>query len=178
LLAEISWSGVKFFWPWLGQPFMVWSWVWKISPQNVKFFNFFPSGQKKSFGVGSKSTRVKGRSASYLLRLKSMLEFGQISNIFYSWYKITKFHLYEFCEFWWPLAWVEWIFVSLKKNINVSSFNGIIYILFTKSKELNIPTTEAMEVREWISNGRRPKQKMPWAENLSYTFSFLPVLSS
>jgi len=23
------------------------SWVWKISPKNPKFFNFFPTGQKK-----------------------------------------------------------------------------------------------------------------------------------
>jgi len=25
---------------------MVWVWVWKILPKNVKFFNFSPSGQK------------------------------------------------------------------------------------------------------------------------------------
>jgi len=31
----------------LGQPFMVWVWIWKISPKNVKFFNFFPFGSKK-----------------------------------------------------------------------------------------------------------------------------------
>jgi len=52
-----------------GQPFMVW--VWKISPKNVKFFHFFPSAQKKSLRVGSKSTQVKGGSTSYLLRVKS-----------------------------------------------------------------------------------------------------------
>jgi len=34
-----------------GQPFMVWVWIWKISPKNVKFFNFFTLGQKKSRGV-------------------------------------------------------------------------------------------------------------------------------
>jgi len=28
------------------QPFMVWIWVRKISPKNVKFFNFYPSGKK------------------------------------------------------------------------------------------------------------------------------------
>jgi len=57
-----------------GQPFIVWVWIWKISPKNVKFF---PSGRKKSLRVGSKSTRVKGGSASYLLRVKSKLESGQ-----------------------------------------------------------------------------------------------------
>jgi len=31
----------------LGQPFMVWLWIWKISPKNVKFFNIFPFGSKK-----------------------------------------------------------------------------------------------------------------------------------
>jgi len=30
-----------------GQPFMVWVRIWKISPKNVKFFNFFPIGSKK-----------------------------------------------------------------------------------------------------------------------------------
>jgi len=35
-----------------GQPFMVWVRIRKISPKNVKFFNFFPSGQKKSLRVG------------------------------------------------------------------------------------------------------------------------------
>jgi len=30
-----------------GQLFMVWAWIWKISPKNVKFFNFFPFGSKK-----------------------------------------------------------------------------------------------------------------------------------
>jgi len=26
------------------KPSMVWVWIWKISPKNVKFFNLFPSG--------------------------------------------------------------------------------------------------------------------------------------
>jgi len=30
-----------------GQPSMVWVWVWKISPKNVKFFHFFPFWSKK-----------------------------------------------------------------------------------------------------------------------------------
>jgi len=59
------------------QPFMVWVWIWKISPKNFKFFNFFPSGQKKSLWVGSESTRVKGGLASYLLRVKTKLGSGQ-----------------------------------------------------------------------------------------------------
>jgi len=36
-----------------GLPFMVWVWIGKISPKNVKFFNFFPFGSKKSLRVGS-----------------------------------------------------------------------------------------------------------------------------
>jgi len=62
-------SGSKIFWPGSGQQFMAWVWIWKISPKNVKFFIFFPSGKKKSLRIGSKSTRVKGRLASYLLRV-------------------------------------------------------------------------------------------------------------
>jgi len=30
-----------------GQLSLVWVWVWKISPKNPKFFNFFPIGSKK-----------------------------------------------------------------------------------------------------------------------------------
>jgi len=48
---------------------MVWVWIQKISPKNLKFFNFF--------SFGSKSSRVKGRSASYLLLVKSKLGSGQ-----------------------------------------------------------------------------------------------------
>jgi len=61
-----------------GQPFMVWVWIWKISLKNVKFFNFFLSGQKKSLRVGSESTRVEGRSASYLLHVKGKLGSGRV----------------------------------------------------------------------------------------------------
>jgi len=31
----------------LGQPSLVWEWIWKISPKNVKFFKFLPFGSKK-----------------------------------------------------------------------------------------------------------------------------------
>jgi len=38
-----------------GQPFMVWARIRKISPKNVKLFNFFPFGiQKNCFGSGRK----------------------------------------------------------------------------------------------------------------------------
>jgi len=60
----------------LGQPVMVWDWIWNFSPKNVKFFNFFPFGSKKSFRVGSESTLVKGGLASYLLQIKSKLGSG------------------------------------------------------------------------------------------------------
>jgi len=42
-------------WVGLGQPFMVWVWIWKISPKNVKFFNFFPFVAKKLFGLVRKA---------------------------------------------------------------------------------------------------------------------------
>jgi len=41
----------------LGQPSVVWVWIWKISPKNVKFFNFLPFGSKKSHRVGSEPGR-------------------------------------------------------------------------------------------------------------------------
>jgi len=43
-----------------GQPIMVWVRIWKISPKNVKFFNFFP------FGLGQKVPGSKpGRPLIY-----------------------------------------------------------------------------------------------------------------
>jgi len=44
-------------------PSLVWVWIWKI-------FQFFSLCVKKIKGVGSKSTRVKDGSASYLLQVK------------------------------------------------------------------------------------------------------------
>jgi len=41
------------------------------------FSIFFTSGQKKSLRDGSERTRVEGRSASYLLRVKSKLGSGK-----------------------------------------------------------------------------------------------------
>jgi len=44
---------VNFLWLGLGQPSMVW--VWKISPRNVKCFNFFSLPVKTNiFGLGQK----------------------------------------------------------------------------------------------------------------------------
>jgi len=47
-------------------------------PLKMSNFSIFsPSDQKKSLRVGSESTRVKGGSSSYLLRVKSKLGSGQ-----------------------------------------------------------------------------------------------------
>jgi len=62
----------------LGQPSLVWVWVWKISPKNTKNFNFFSSDQKKISLGWVKNTQVKGRSASYLLPGKSILGLGWV----------------------------------------------------------------------------------------------------
>jgi len=45
----------------------------------IQFIFIFPRGSKKFLSAGSKSTQVKGRSASYLLRVKIMLATGPIS---------------------------------------------------------------------------------------------------
>jgi len=53
-------------------------WVWEISTKNTKFFKFFSLSVKKYLSVASKSTWVKGGSASYILHEgKSMLGLGQ-----------------------------------------------------------------------------------------------------
>jgi len=49
----------------------------KFQLKMSNFSIFSPSGQKISLRVGSKSTRIKDRSASYLLRVKSKLWSGQ-----------------------------------------------------------------------------------------------------
>jgi len=50
-----------------GQPFLVWVSIWKIFLLKITNFSiFFPSDQKKSLLIGSKSTGVKDESASYL----------------------------------------------------------------------------------------------------------------
>jgi len=69
----------------LDQPFIVWVWIWKISPKNVKFFNFFL--------FGSESTRVEGGSASYLLRVKSKLGSGRVRAHLYYCSLVANHHL-------------------------------------------------------------------------------------
>jgi len=49
----------------------------KFLPKNPKLLNFFP------FGLNSKNTRVKARSAPYLLRVRSMLVLGQAPSLVY-----------------------------------------------------------------------------------------------
>jgi len=68
---------VKFLLLGSGLPSLVWVCIWKISPKNVKFFNFLPFGSKKCHWVGSKRTPFRAMSASYLLRVKSMFGSGQ-----------------------------------------------------------------------------------------------------
>jgi len=55
----------------LGQPSMVWVWVWKISPKNVKFFSL--RVKKKSLWGGSKASRP-------LIYCKSKVSSGQVSS--------------------------------------------------------------------------------------------------
>jgi len=49
------------------EPSLVWVWVWKISPNNLKFSIFCHSGQKNLIGF-----------AFYLLRVKHMLRLGRL----------------------------------------------------------------------------------------------------
>jgi len=77
----VTWVGSgQFFVAWVrsGQPPLVWVWVWKLSPKIPNFSVLFPLDQKKSHRVGLRSTWVKAGSASYLLRVKSMLSLGWV----------------------------------------------------------------------------------------------------
>jgi len=83
---------VNFLWLGLGQPFMVWVWIWKIPPKNVKFFNFFPIGSKKIssgqvwkypgwrqvsllFTAGQNYSRVRSGQGPSLLWILTQLHF-------------------------------------------------------------------------------------------------------
>jgi len=100
----------------LSQQSMVWIWVWKISTKNVKFFHFFPFVSKKSHCVGSKSSRAKGRPASYLLRVKSKLGSGQDPSLIiwqhtcsfftYICKSTFMFHCWGEILFWRKLVWM------------------------------------------------------------------------
>jgi len=69
----------------------------------LKMSIFFPSGQKKSLRVGSKSTQVKGGSASYLLRVKSKLRSGQGPSLLGNPWIIIFFQSISPCFlFFWP----------------------------------------------------------------------------
>jgi len=92
----------------LGQPFMVWVWLWKISPKNIKFFNFFLFGSKKYLRVRSE-IRVEGGLASYLLRVKSKLKSGRVRAHLYPippLNKISNIPLATFVVFRWCGAYV------------------------------------------------------------------------
>jgi len=90
----------------------------KFPLKKFKFSIFCPSGQKKSFRVGSESTQVRGGSASYLLRVKSKLGSGPISKLGACWppciQKIYFFILDEFFQDWecygdFDVLWFFWL---------------------------------------------------------------------
>jgi len=54
---------------------MLWVWVWKISPKNVKFFNLFPFGSKKI----SSGQKVPGSKVGRpLIYCGSKVSLGQV----------------------------------------------------------------------------------------------------
>jgi len=83
-MSRSSWLTSFFDSSWVGSIFCgsgqvshLWFGFGKFPLKMSIFSIFFPSDQKKSLQVGSKSTWVKGGSASYLLQVKSKLGSGQ-----------------------------------------------------------------------------------------------------
>jgi len=79
-----------------GQPFLVWVWIWKISPKNVKFFNFFPHQVKKMssgwvgllFTAGQKYVRIGlGPISTKNIIFFIFFLFRVIKNLFEYWVK-------------------------------------------------------------------------------------------
>jgi len=64
----------------------------KFPLKTSNFSIFFSLGQKKSLRVRSESTQVEGGSASYLLRVKSKLGLGPISNLDEYWTPNLRSH--------------------------------------------------------------------------------------
>jgi len=99
-----------------GQPFMVWVWIWKISPKNVKFFNFFPLGQKISsvrvrkypgrrrvgllFTAVQKYARVGSGQGPFLVRIINKKTRAFL--LFYSRFEKGLFCLLPY------IFWMEW----------------------------------------------------------------------
>jgi len=73
-------SRSKFFDPGgLGQPFMVWVWIWKISPKNVKFSSL--RIKKNLFGSGWKVPRSK--AGQPLIYCRSKVSSGRVRTHLY-----------------------------------------------------------------------------------------------
>jgi len=70
-------------WLGLGQPFMVWVWIWEISPKNVKFFNFFLFGSKKIFS--GQVRKYPGQRRVGLLYCRSKVSSGWVRAHLYPW---------------------------------------------------------------------------------------------
>jgi len=108
----------------LGQPFMVWVWIWKISPKQVKFLNFLSFGSKK---ISSGQVRkYPGRR-----RVKSKLGSGRVRVHLYSWVvckaafyaDLGIFHFFFSCQTWNNFSldccyWL-WTFILFAQNFNL-----------------------------------------------------------
>jgi len=88
LAAGQTWAGVgrrrvrgKNARPGSGRPTLMSVWAWNVSPKRPKCSNFLPSDQKKWLRLGSKRTRVRGGSISYLLQVKRRLGSGRDGSV-------------------------------------------------------------------------------------------------
>jgi len=99
---------------WVGWVSLHWVWIWKISPKNVKFFNFLPFGSKRvSLG-----------------RVKKYLDQGQVSLLFTAGQKYVRVGSgpISTAEFYWDVGLAEAksrLFVCPKRNYTWSKFLGM-----------------------------------------------------
>jgi len=137
MLKREFWNGprTKVSWHWdrSSNIFVAQDWANRVShfrerkffPQNAKFFNFYIIWSKKSPWPGSKNTRVKAKSAPYLLPVRSMIGSGQVMSHHLLYGYIKEYLMFEFCtvniqsfiHFWWkntfegdalPRNWLKW----------------------------------------------------------------------
>jgi len=77
-LTRVGLGRINFLLFWLGQSSLVWVWIWKISPKNHIYFNFFPFGSKKissgrvKDGPGQKYGRVRAHLYSKQSQVQSV----------------------------------------------------------------------------------------------------------
>jgi len=115
---------------------MVCVWIWKIKMSNFQFFSLWV---KKISSVRSKSTRVKGGLASYLLRVKSKLGSDQGPSLLQSDFE-RDIPIWVIQTVYWPRFWSDNFFCCLTSGRIGSVTSGCCKLSPQTAKFFNFST--------------------------------------